>query len=104
MKFKIIYKELPLYIEAEADNEDERKECLKGIVFTIQDFYKKMNLQQPQQIVVEEQVEEQVSYPATSAQIALMKKWKIPYTVNTTKDEAVALIHQYKRDHGMEDR
>lgn len=118
MKYKIIYKELPLYIEVEADNEQERKDGLNGIIFTVQDYYKKMGYQPAPQIspeaiqtVTESNVSEEVNKNiqqqeelATDGQIRLMNKWKINYPDGCTKRQACNLIHQYKRDHGMEDR
>ena len=121
MKYKIIYSENPLYIEVEANGEQERKDALNGIIFTLQDFYKKMGYPQSQQIyqnntqiVPETKVQEEVDKniqpqqkqeePATEGQIRLMIKWKINFPDNCTKRQACNLIHQFKRDHGMVDK
>ena len=110
MKYKIIYSENPLYIEVEANGEQERKDALNGIIFTLQDYYKKMGYpQSPQintQIVQETKVQPQQKQeePATEGQIRLMIKWKIDFPDGCTKRQACNLIHQYKRDHGMDDR
>ena len=121
MKYKIIYSEKPLYIEVEANSEQERKDALNGIIFTLQDYYKKMWYQKSQQIyqnntqiVTETKVQEEVDKNiqqqqkqeelATDGKIRLMIKWKINFPDNCTKRQACNLIHQYKRDHGMDDR
>ena len=115
MKYKIIYQERPLYIEVEANSEQERKDGVNGIIFTIQDFYNKMGFNKqiaPNSIktVPETKDDKEVNNNvqqeelATEGQIRLMNKWKIKFPDGCTKREACNLIHQYKRDHGMEDR
>ena len=120
MKYKIIYSEHPLYIEVEASCEQERKDALNGIIFTIQDYYKKMGYpQSPEicqnntQIVTETKDQEKKvnkiaehfkDEPATEKQIQLMIKWKINFPDGCTRRQACNLIHQFKRDHGMEDK
>lgn len=121
MKYKIIYNGL-LYIEAEADNEEERKEVIKGIMYSIDTFTKntdgegnyipksksaRKTIQTAQESNVYEVPDKNIQASeslATDGQIRLMNKWKIDYPDGCTKREACNLIHQYKRDHGMEDR
>lgn len=94
MNYKIIYQDGPLYIEAIAENEEERKEVIKGIAYSIKDVFK----------TPKGEKKEEVTEYATDKQIIYMQKLGILFPEGCTKKEAVALIHQYKREHGIPDK
>jgi len=108
MKYKIIYNG-PLYIEVEADNEDERKEAIKGIMYSIDTFTKNTDEQgnyvpKSKNAKRSIQTAPEADVLASDRQIGYMCTLGITVPENCTKKQAIALIHQYKRDHGIPDR
>lgn len=114
MKYKIIYQAPGLYFEAEAVNEQERKEIVKGLLYTTKDLtdanllgYYETCQSVPENDVSEDindepqvQQEPTVEY-ATENQKKYMAKLGIPFSDGTTKIEAMDLIKQYKIVHGI---
>lgn len=114
MKYRIIYQTAGFYFEAEAVNEQERKEVVKGLIYTTKDLGEASLLGYPQtcQSVPENyenedvnnelqaQEQPQVEY-ATEGQKKYMTKLGIAFTETTTKIEAIDLINEYKVAHGI---
>lgn len=114
MKYKIIYQAAGLYFEAEAVNEQERKEIVKGLLYTTKDLAEAnlLGYYETSQSVAENydseginnepQVQEEpvIEY-ATPGQKNYMIKLGIPFNDYTTKIEAMDLIKQYKIVHGI---
>ena len=109
MKYKIIYQTAGFYFEAEAVNEQERKEVVKGLIYTTKDLGEANLLgyiETPESEPVcyqEQEVQEQqpmVEY-ATEGQKKYMAKLGIAFNETTTKIEAIDLINAYKIAHGI---
>ena len=114
MKYKIIYQNMGFYFEGDADNEKERKELVKGLIYATKDLVDNKLLTYPQTFesgpvcYANEDVSEpapveeepQIEY-ATEGQRRYMAKLGIPFTDETTKIEAIDLINAYKTAHGI---
>ena len=106
MKYKIIYKTNEFYFEAEASNEQERKEAVKGLIYAVKDLTDS-NLLNPntERVPILDQkqgIQEQpvVEY-ASEGQKKYMAKLGIEFDETTTKIEAIDLINGYKIAHGI---
>ena len=101
MKFKIIYKQAPVYIESESEGEDDRKAAVKGIIRTMKDLGAENLLSQSQtsQSVAENIVSEPVPEPikpASAKQKDFMVKLHIPFDNDIDFITADALIKEAK--------
>ena len=110
MDFKIVLNG-PVYIEAVAHSEEERKNIVKGIIYTMKDLTEANIINVPQTLVYEAENEENrhidepetmkpVEY-ASDGQRRYMTKLGIPFTETTTKIEAIDLINEWKVAHGV---
>lgn len=100
MKYKIIYNGL-LYIEVEANNEEERKEGVKGILYSIDSISRKLD--ENGHYIEKDKDEDKtpvVEY-ASEGQIRYMEKLGINFPDNCTKIQAIDLINEYKIAHNI---
>jgi len=117
MNYKIVYDKDYLHIELEGDDQEAFKEDLKllnSLTKTVDEvniIKQSKTLQSVPEnyasgrVMTFDKVTEYKPIEfATPKQIDLMTKWKIEIPENCSKNEATALLHQYKRDHNMEDR
>lgn len=105
MKIKFVYNVPGIYYEAECSSETERKEAVKGLLYTLKDlddhFNKSVCAEQPQ-YQNDQQYQDQNQYQqpqveyATPKQKEVMKKFGIIFTNETTKQEAIKLISDYR--------
>lgn len=106
MKIKMIYQIGAFYYEAEVENEEERKEAIKGLIYATEDLKDKGLLapvQMPQSVpenIPNKAVSNQPEL-ASEGQIRYMEKLGIEYPQNCTKIEAIDLINQYKIAHNI---
>ena len=109
MKIKIIYQVPSFYYEAECSGETERKEAVKGLMYTLKDLdehfnpqnYQEQPAQQPQYQDQNQYQQPQVEY-ATQKQKDTMRKFGIIFTNETTKQEAIKLISDYRIARGWD--
>lgn len=111
MKYKIIYQNGPFYFEAEALNESERKEAIKGLIYATKDLNEakilndvKTSNYEPRNDVSGEinsaEITPVVEY-ASEGQIRYMNKLNIAIPENCTKIQAIDLINQWKIEHNI---
>ena len=109
MKYRIVYQTKELYFEAEAVNEQERKDIVKGLIYTATDLTNSKlinntfnnNYVDQNEIVQEDVQPQQTIEYASESQKKYMAKLGIPFNENTTKIEAIDLINNYKIVHGI---
>ena len=118
MKYKIVYQIGCFYFEAEAENEQERKDAIKGLIYATKDLADKGLLSTPKTMPGEarnienghdEEMPSQEEEPqsreiieyATEGQKKYMDKLGIKYTSKTTKIEAIDLINDWKVKNGV---
>ena len=110
MKYKIIYQIEGLYFEIEANGEAERKEAIKGIIYSMKDLNEAGVINSPitdksnKETVLKENpinIEENPVELASEGQKNYMKKLGIVFNENTTKIQAIDLINNYKIAHGI---
>ena len=106
MKIKMIYQIGAFYYEAECLNEQERKDAIKGLIYSTKDLIEG-NLLCPLQtsesapVCYQETESAPVVEYASEGQKAYMTKLGINFTDETTKIEAIDLINAYKTAHGI---
>jgi len=113
MTIKLIYKENNFVIQAEINPDEEfitdaidNIKQAKSEAFQCGLINNMPQTQTSQSVAVlnsSANVNTVPNVPATGAQLKLMQDWKIKYEPGISKKDACALIHQYKRDHGMKD-
>lgn len=104
MEFKIVVNG-PVYIEAIAHTEEERKEIVKGIKYTLKDLGARLqDQQQPAKETPEAHAEVAPKSPEvrliTARQQEYLDKLGVPWWPDMTYIEADAAIKQWKVEHG----
>ena len=108
MKYTIKYQRDELTIVAEVENESERKEAIKGIIYAAKDLYGNNLLSTPVSVQDEPvlnnseaiKAEEPKEKMATEKQKAFMDKLGINWKEYKTMVEAADLIKSWKIAHG----
>lgn len=94
LKMKIVFNNGPLYIECEVENEEQRKDAIKGIKYAYDDLSACFGVANINNQPAPERVE---SVPlASDRQIAYMRERGIPTWDNMTKYEAIDEINKWK--------
>ena len=106
MNYKIIYQEAGLYIEATANSEAERKDVVKGIIYTTKDIKEGFSIKEektPESVAVCDDSGQDLNNddePITEGQIRFAKKYKIDLSTASTMKEAWKVIYDWKVLHG----
>lgn len=99
MKFTINIKTLGLNIESETDNFDDIEPLVNASTYALDEI--RTHLPEPETApTVEPEVQVQID-PASDGQLQYMKKLGLQIPANCSKAQAITIINDYKKQHGI---
>ena len=99
MKFTISIKTLGLNIDSETDNFDDIEALVNASTYALDEI--KTHLPEPETApTVEPEVQVQIDL-ATDGQLQYMKKLGLQIPENCSKAQAISIINDYKKQHGI---
>ena len=99
MKFTISIKTLGLNIDSETDNFDDIEALVNASTYALDEI--RTHLPQTEIVpTVEPEVQVQID-PASDGQLEYMKKLGLQIPENCSKAQAISIINDYKKQHGI---
>ena len=99
MKFTINIKTLGLNIESETDNFDDIEALVNASTYALDEI--RTHLPEPETApTVEPEIQVQID-PASEGQLQYMKKLGLQIPANCSKAQAITIINDYKKQHGI---
>ena len=99
MKFTISIKTLGLNIESETDNFDDIEPLVNASTYALDQI--KTHLPEPETVpTIEPEIQVQID-PASDGQLEYMKKLHLKIPENCSKAQAISIINDYKKQHGI---
>ena len=99
MKFTISIKTLGLNIESETDNFDDIEPLVNASTYALDEI--RTHLPEPETApTIEPEVQVQID-PASDGQLQYMKKLGLQIPANCSKAQAITIINDYKKQHGI---
>ena len=99
MKFTINIKTLGLNIDSETDNFDDIEPLVNASIYALDEI--KTHLPEPETTpTIEPEVQVQID-PASDGQLEYMKKLGLQIPANCSKAQAISIINDYKKQHGI---
>ena len=99
MKFTISIKTLGLNIESETDTFDDIEPLVNASTYALDEI--RMHLPEQETVpTIEPEIQVQID-PATDGQLQYMKKLGLQIPANCSKAQAISIINDYKKQHGI---
>ena len=99
MKFTISIKTLGLNIDSETDNFDDIEALVNASTYALDEI--RIHLPEPETApTIEPEVQVQID-PASDGQLQYMKKLGLQIPANCSKAQAITIINDYKKQHGI---
>ena len=99
MKFTISIKTLGLNIESETDNFDDIEPLINASTYALDEIRTHLP-EQETALTIEPEVQVQID-PASDGQLQYMKKLGLQIPANCSKAQAITIINDYKKQHGI---